>query len=203
MKNGSSLLSTRNCRPQNHSSSNPFDLDYELFVPADCPVPIGSSGETKRLGAYIYDKGTRNVTHAHELVLNSDVPAKIVGGNQAEFGVDESGRYRALLTARYQVATGKGGVIDGNYDLGRFYANNDPDTFSPTGDPFGEVKITYVKSSMTSSIAGTEVPLSNTSYTWTAQVWGGVSPFSYQWYYQGITGWKREFVHDQQRHTRF
>jgi hypothetical protein len=53
-------------------SSNLYNLDYELVIPSECPIPLASPGtETKYAAAKIWDLGGSDMTQAAVEVKNS------------------------------------------------------------------------------------------------------------------------------------
>lgn len=171
---------TRNCPLVAKNGSDVYDLEYALLIPANCPVPIGQRGERKRAGARIVDGGAADFAFAEVVVRNSDgvgvaidfdafVPAD--GGRIAEPGTE------------YSAAMGSIVDLDRAYDYGFFRALRD---YGDAGGPYGELKITYVRSAMANVIDGTPIPPRNSTATWRATVTGGVPPYSYYWYRDGM-----------------
>lgn len=174
---------TRNCPLVAKGGSDVHELEYELLIPANCPVPIGSSGETKRAGAYIRDGGVAEFNYAVAIVENAN--GGIVGRNYDYFSypVGSSGETEAEPTTNYQAATVSTLNLNNAYDYGYFEVTNNLDQLG-TG-PYGEVKITYSQSVMTNVIDGTTIPPRNSTATWRAKANGGTPPYNYYWYRDG------------------
>jgi hypothetical protein len=203
-------LDTRGCPLIAQNGSDQYLLDYELLVPSDCPVPLGSRGEWKRAGAKVFDYGNRDFTYAEARVDNSD--RRRVATQIVLFRTVGAAGFAEPATA-YPAGTGGslGTPLDRLYDFGFFYATNNSDG-GTTFDPYAHVKITYAASVMTNVIAGTSIPPRNASASWSAEVTGGTPPYSFYWYrdgalvgnsqyYTGATGtenfWLRVAVVDQ------
>lgn len=174
---------TQNCPVERYGGSDTYGIQYELTLPARCPVPHGLRGEKKRAGARVFDTGNRDFTFAEVAVENSD--GKLPVQRLFSFIADETGRYGAVPRTEYDAATGSQHVLNYNqlYDRGYFSVTNNQ-TASQPGDPFGEVRITYQPTSAT-LVVGPTVPLGNTSHTWSANVSGGTQPYTYTWYRDG------------------
>ncbi len=93
----------------------------------------------------------------------------------------------------YKAGTGGTGLnLDNKYDYGTFYATNNP-AGGTLFDPYGEIKITYQASAISTVINGTSIPPRNSSATWQAAVTGGTPPYSYYWYRDGALVGTSEF----------
>jgi hypothetical protein len=165
--------------------SNPYDLDFAMMFPANCPVPLGSVGEYKRAGATVYDRGQQgDFFDARGEVYTSDgmfapnaldprLPARHVTRFQSV-----GGQGQAELLVHYQAATG------GNpwHDSGRFRAFNTTDR---SDDAHAEIRITYSDADLRVATVGPINPHRNTLTTWSAAISGGVAPFEYRWHRDG------------------
>jgi hypothetical protein len=193
---GCDMPDTRGCPLVAHSSSNSYLLDYELLIPSHCPVPLGTIGEWKRAGARVFDYGNRDFLYAEARVADSEL---ITRGSQVVRFSDYGEYSLAQPTTVYQAAVAGGfAQIQNRYDYGWFYATNSAmGGFS--GDPFGQIRITYTPTAMTNLIAGSSIPPRSATATWQASVSGGVPPYSFYWYrdsalvgtsqyYSGLTG---------------
>lgn len=174
---------TRNCPLEGRAGADVYDLEYELLIPADCPVPIGAAGETKRAGAYIRDGGVAQFDYAVAFVKNS--AGQVVGDDYDFFSFipGGGGETEAEPTTLYQAATTGTLNLDNRYDYGYFEVTNDLNRVG--SGPHGEVRITYARSVMTNVIDGTPIPPRNSTVTWRAAVTGGTPPYSYYWYRDG------------------
>lgn len=155
-------------------SSNYYNLDYELLIPADCPVPLANPGtEKKYAAARILDLGTIDFTYASVKVKNSK--GETVADDAVNFfgGIAEPGE-------EYVAATGTKTFSD--HDVGIFRAWN----ISSSKTAYGETKLTYQQSSLSTRLSGTRIPAPNTSQTWTAPTTGGTPAYAYQWYRDGV-----------------
>jgi hypothetical protein len=154
-------------------SSNVYNLDYKLIIPADCPVPLASPGTEKKFAAAkIYDYGARDFNYANVKISNSKGEtvaheATVFAGIIAEVG-DE-----------YVAATGTKTYDD--YDRGFFRVYST----SNTKTAFGETKLTYQQTTLKTAVSGTTIPAPNTTHTWYAPTSGGYPGYSYQWYRDG------------------
>lgn len=181
---GACDVDTRNCQLEATNGSDEYLLEYELLIPSDCPVPLGSPGEWKRAGARVLDYGNRDFAYAQVRVENSD--GWRVGNQTALFRtVGEAGF--AEPATEYQAGTGGslGTPLDRRYDYGLFFATNNPGG-GTTFDPYAEVKITYAGSAITNVIDGTSIPPRNSTASWGAAVTGGTPPYSFYWYRDGV-----------------
>jgi hypothetical protein len=160
-----------------HPKSNQYDLDYELLIPADCPVPLASPGtEEKYASATIWDYNVEDMWFAQVEVQNSKEKTQ---GHELTLFVGSPGLKYAEPKARYTAATGTRTFSD--YDVGIFRAWNQAQTKWADG----RTKLTYQQATLSTSLVGEEIPQPNTSHTWTAPVSGGYPGFSYQWYRDG------------------
>lgn len=168
----------RNCPVIGKSpSSNIYHLDYELLIPADCPVPLASPGtEQKYAAARVWDFQAVDMRYAGVEVKNSQGTRK---ARELTLFVGTPGVMLAEPKALYTAATGTQTFSD--HDVGIFRA------FSESGDKSadGRTRLTYQQASLATSLVGEEIPQPNTSHTWTAPVSGGYPGFSYQWYRNG------------------
>jgi len=174
----------RNCEVVSKRGSDIYNIKYELVLPADCPVPLGLVGEEKRAGARIFDEGARDFSYAEVQMSNSDL--KFLVSRLFRFVSDDQGRYGAVPRTDYPAGTGShgGNNLNQKFDYG-FFAVTNSSTGTGTNDPYGELKITYKFSGMFASMSGATIPLSNTTETWTVNVSGGVSPYTYNWFRDG------------------
>jgi hypothetical protein len=175
---------TQNCPVERYGGSDTYGIQYELTLPASCPVPLGARGETKRAGARIFDTGNRDFTFAEVAVENSD--GKLLVQRLFRFVSDETGRYGAVPRTEYPAGTGSPNTFNFNnlYDFGYFAVTNNQ-TQSQPADPYGVVRIKYRDAPMNASIGGPAVPLGNTTQTWGANGSGGIQPYTYTWYRDG------------------
>lgn len=173
---GCEEASVRNCPIiEADPSSNYYSLDYELLIPADCPVPLADPGnEEKYAAAEIWDFNGIDMEWAKVEVHNSSgtrVISKVV-----PFLVYEDLVGYAQPSASYTAATGKKTFDD--YDIASFHAWR----VSPVAAAKGRTKLTYQQTTLSTRVSGETVPLPSTSHTWSAPVSGGYPGFTYQWY---------------------
>jgi hypothetical protein len=173
------------CTITSHSSSNSYEMDYQLLLPSPCPAPLAYIGEVKTAAGRIYDRGAPDFNFAELRVFNSqgvskaDVITRFVIRTVSE----------AEPRVSYAAGTGAGNV--GNpmpnttRDYGRFMAFNAAGIDYPN-NPFGEVEIRYTQSPVVASIGGSDIPPLNTVQTWTAQASGGSGGYVYRWYRDGV-----------------
>lgn len=168
----------RNCPVIGKSpESNIYNLDYELLIPADCPIPLASPGtEQKYAAATVWDFQAVDMRYASVEVKNSDGSRK---ARELTIFVGTPGLMFAEPKALYTAATGTQTFSD--HDIGIFRA------YSASGDKSadGRTKLTYQQANLSTSLVGEQIPLPNTSHTWTAPVSGGYPGFTYQWYRDG------------------
>ncbi len=182
---------TRNCPLIGKGGSDVYELEYELLIPSNCPVPIGTPGEIKRAGAYVRDRGKDEFVYAVAIVTNS--AGQNVGFDFDLFRLIDGGDdgAEAEPTTTYRAATAGSVNLDNAYDYGYFEATND---LSRTGSgPHGEIKITYTRSAIANVIDGTSIPPRNSTATWRASVTGGAPPYNYYWYRDGTLVGTSEF----------
>lgn len=164
----------RNCPVVGKSpSSNLYNLEYELLIPADCPIPLASPGlETKYAAARLADLGVSDFNYAIVKVKNSK--GETIADDATVFlgGIAEPAE-------EYVAATGTKRFDD--YDVGIFRAWNAAGTKAAAG----ETRLTYQQSSLATRLAGTRIPQVNSSQTWTAPSSGGYPAYSYRWYRDG------------------
>ena len=172
------LTRVRECRLDDYSYDDRRLLEYQLVIPANCPVPIGTRGEVKQAGAFIYDYGYSDFRYGMVVIRNSN------GGYVEDnwtFFVAESDRAVAYPNTMYRAATGSSGSTLPP-DQGTFRATNQLSINGSAGDAFGIVTITYAHSAMTNRISGDQIPRANTVHTWSAAASGGATPYTYHWY---------------------
>jgi hypothetical protein len=158
-------------------ATNLYNLDYELLIPADCPVPLATPGsEEKYAAARILDLNTADMTYASVEVENSKGDRKAY---ELVVFLGPAGLRFAEPRAKYVAATGT--QTFGDHDVAKFRA------LSQSGDKaaFGGTKITYQQTTMATKLTGENIPQPNTSHTWHAPVTGGYPGFTYQWYRDG------------------
>lgn len=158
-------------------SSNVYHLDYELVIPAKCPIPLASPGsETKYAAARIWDLSGSDMNFAKVEVTNS-AGARVA--LQVSPFLVASGAGYAEPRAEYVAATGKKTFSD--YDMATFTALHTTTGVSAKG----KTKLTYQQTTLSTRLAGEPIPLPNTTHTWTAPVSGGYPGFLYNWYRDG------------------
>ncbi|WP_420126812.1 PKD domain-containing protein [Longimicrobium sp.] len=158
-------------------SSNMYNLDYELVIPAECPIPLASPGtETKFAAARIWDFNGSDVNVARVVVKNS--AGKKVSEESVPFLIGAGAGF-AEPRAEYTAATGKRTFAD--HDTATFEAFN----ISTGARANGKTKLTYQQTNLSTRLVGEIVPLSGTTHTWTAPVSGGYPAFAYTWYRDG------------------
>jgi hypothetical protein len=168
-----------NCKVTEAPSSNPYQLDWAGYIPANCPVPLGQVGERKRVGADVFDKGTQEFFYIEVLVRNLDGQIPRGDGPRGLASiVDRFFGDMASPRLEYEAATA------GYIDYGHFSVLRGDFTHFPD-DPQAKLKIEYTNSTMMASIQGTTVPHSTTTQMWAAGVSGGASPYTYAWYRDG------------------
>lgn len=168
-----------NCKVSEMPSSNPYQLDWAGYIPSSCPVSLGQPGETKTVGADVFDKGTQefffievNVRNGYGQIPPGNGHNGLASTIQPFFGNKASPRLN------YAAATA--GTIDrGSFEVLRHNFGQYED------DPRATLEITYTSSHMVTIIQGPTVPQSNTTQMWTAGVSGGASPYTYAWYRDG------------------
>ncbi|HEY7767322.1 hypothetical protein [Longimicrobium sp.] len=153
--------------------SNVYHLDYQLIIPADCPVPLASPGtEKKYAAARVYDLGDVDFFEATVTIKNSKGETLAEDASFFFGGIAEP-------SDEYIAATGKKTFDD--YDVGTFRAFSSD--FSKTA--YGQTKLTYQQSSLATKLTGTVIPSPNTTHTWYAPTSGGTPGYMYQWYRDG------------------
>lgn len=158
-------------------SSNLYYLDYELMIPADCPIPLANPGtEKKYAAARVRDLNGVDMEWARVEVKNSN--GERVASNTIAFLVI-GGIGQAEPTEEYTAATGTSSVSD--YDMATFTAWSTTTGVSAKGT----TKLTYQPTTLSTKLSGEAVPLPNTTHTWNAPTTGGYPGFSYQWYRDG------------------
>lgn len=122
------------------------------------------------------DLGNKDMYWATVEVRNSN--GTLMAHNTTMF-LQAEGFTVARVQDEYVAATGKRTFSD--YDRAEFRA------WHPTNGKVarGETKLTYQQTSLSTRVAGEEVPPPNTTQTWFAPVSGGYPGFTYQWYRDG------------------
>lgn len=177
---------TRNCPLERYQGSGTYLLEYELVIPADCPVPISSAHEKKRAGATVLDYGYSDFRYAEVYMENSDRRFLVSRVFQFVVAGSNSTHTAARPSTDYPAATGGyGGGLDRAHDYGQFWVTNSTNGHAGW-EPFGEIKITYRQSALAARLDGPEIPSSNSVGTWKAAVQSGVAPYRYSWYRDGV-----------------
>lgn len=154
-------------------SSNIYNLDYRLIIPADCPVPLANPGnEKKYAAAKLFDLGEVDFYYASVKVKNSKGET-VANDATLFFGTI------AEPSDEYIAATGRKTFDD--YDVGIFRAWSQDSRKSA----YGETKLTYQESSLATKLTGTMIPSPSTTHTWDAPTSGGTPGYMYQWYRDG------------------
>jgi hypothetical protein len=184
--------SANQCPLDPDQASNVYQLDYEVTAPYECPVPIAVKGERKQAAGIVWDRGNRDFASDLLQMFNSR-------NQQLQSGADlfqlVGGVYQAQPEVFYSGATGVSSVQNGQLlpnplppeasDHGRFYAlfrSSDSPSSSPAS---GLLKVLYEWGDVRLAVSGSEIPLRNTSRTWTASASNGTSPYRYEWYRDG------------------
>jgi hypothetical protein len=175
----------RGC-PVEDASDGLHNLQTQMVLPSDCPVSLSRIGEVKYTGARVLDPnhymndGRTTVTNsANELEMRVD----------AKYQEDVFDGWSIIMEAYYPAATGfysnwpnYGEQLSGSADdYGLFQSG----PYSGWWEAYARVQITYKRSAALASVSGPDVPLSNTSGTWTAGASGGTAPYTYAWYRNG------------------
>lgn len=169
------------------------NLDYTAVMPSDCPVPLGSVGEEKFIGANVIDYNPDFATNYREVkitVRNSGDAVK--GTNTALFKFYNGPGRRAQPLVFFPAATGySGSVTNGQLlpasakDKGKFEAFKQSGALASAA----RLHVEYIGSVLTASISGPDLPLSNQDATWYASAAGGTPPYVFQWYRNGSAVW--------------
>lgn len=177
---------TQNCTLEEHSTSNQYQLNYQLLLPHPCPAPLAFIGELKDAAGKIKDEGAINFSFSEIKVYNSNNTRD--WENVSRFTV-ENGINTSSPRVQYQAGTAATAATsplpNSVTDFGRFTAFNSGG-YTRTDNPYGVVRIGYRNSPVSASIGGEDVPPANTSQTWNANPSGGSIPYSYTWYRDGI-----------------
>jgi hypothetical protein len=160
-------------------SSNVYKIDYELLIPADCPIPLASPGtEVKYAAARLTDLDGVDMQAARIDVTNSKGAS--VGSQVTPFVGVGTGVALAEVRAEYVAGTGTRSFSD--YDMASFRAWH-PGTGKTAK---GQTRLTYQQTNLSTSVSGERVPLPNSSHTWNAPAAGGYPGYSYQWYQNDV-----------------
>ncbi|HEX8454803.1 MAG TPA: hypothetical protein VF647_22185 [Longimicrobium sp.] len=156
-----------------------YELEFELVIPAECPVPLANPGiEKKYAAAKIWDRGTEDMYYASVKVRNS--AGKEVESELTIFLRDFVGNRYAVPRAEFVAASGAGTFTD--TDLVTFHAS------SQTGNKLaqGRTTLRYRQTTLSTRLVGEKIPPPNTTQTWSAPVTGGYPGFTYAWYRDGM-----------------
>jgi len=157
-------------------SSNVYNIQYDLLIPADCPIPLASPGSEKKFAAaMLTDLYPVDMRYARIEIKNSK--GNSIGSEVTSFF--GSGNAVAEVREEYVAATGTGSFSD--YDMATFTAWSSDASKTAKG----QTKLTYQQSSLSTSVSGERVPLPGSSHTWDAPTAGGYPGYSYQWYRDG------------------
>lgn len=161
-------------------------MDYELEIPKDCPVPLGAIGEEKTAGAFVYDYGDQDFLNGIVVIRNAADEYVQTSLDKFRYeSADENGnpvrRYTAFPKARYRASTTA--CLANDYAL--VFASNQIGIEPRPGDPYGRVTLTYERSDIRAAVKGPIIPTSNEIGTWSANVSGGYTPYTYRWYRDG------------------
>jgi len=161
-------------------------LQTQMILPSDCPVSLSHIGEVKFTGAKVLDPN-QHMRAGQAKVWNSAGNIQMIA--PAEYQEDVFSGWSVIMEAYYPAATAFNSYWP-NYGEQLSGSANDYGQFS-SGPSAGwweasaTVQITYKRSAAVASISGPDVPLSNTSGTWTGGASGGSAPYSYAWYRNG------------------
>jgi len=176
--------SIRNC-PLQASSNTALGLQYEMVLPSNCPVPLSAYGEAKYTGANIIDP---NYYMKVAKVTVENTYGQVKAADLAFYEYDFNDQWSVIVETYYPAATaGAGNVLPPSGQSVAYY----DDGIFESGPQFGyypawgQLRITYISASVHAAIAGPDVPLSNTSSTWSVDASGGTTPYSYNWYRNG------------------
>ena len=168
----------RECPLDDYAYDDQRLIEFELVIPANCPVPIGTRGEVKEAGAHIYDYGHSDFIWGTVVIRNSN--GAYMDDGVAPFRSDGA-RMTAFPITAYRAATGGSGTTLPP-DQGTFRATNVLSINGAPFDAFGIVTITYAFSAMSNRISGDQIPRANTVQMWSAAASGGATPYTYHWY---------------------
>lgn len=179
---GCSLSEVNDCPLHPGSNSNTYGLSYDVRQPEKCPVSLGAIGENHRIGGVVTATSTAPANEVIE-VRNSLDEIKNASG---DFFRQFQGKNQALPVVNYPAATGARGILTdqvppGANDESYWNAFNASNQILATG----HLTVTYQPSPVNMVVAGNDLPLHNTSQSWTATASNGTAPYSYAWYRDG------------------
>lgn len=167
------------------TSGNSFDLQYSMVIPSDCPVPLTSYGELKFTGASVTDpNGVMEelevaVYNTNGSFVNSRLVKYRERGDGSRSGIADV-VYPAGTAGQKRFANPAPGQPSPFYDDGVFSSGRSGQVLVT-----GDLRITYKGASVDADIIGPDVPLRNTTATWSATASGGSAPYTYEWYRNG------------------
>jgi hypothetical protein len=176
--------SVRGCSVTQTNGS--FDnLQVQMVLPSDCPVDLSAIGQVKYTGAEIIDP---DGSMTDELTTVRNAAGQAVMISPAKYSDDYLDGWSVSTEVYYPAAT----AFNSNWPSYGQQLSGSADDYGEfdSGDYLGTlasatVQITYKRSSAVASISGPDLPLSNTSATWSASASGGTTPYSYAWYRNG------------------
>lgn len=167
-----------NCPVISRENAAIYELDFDLVIPAECPIPLADPGnEKKYAAANIFDRGAEDMLYAFVNVENS--AGEKVESEVTVFVRNLVGVQFAVPRIEYVAATGAATFTD--TDLVTFSAH------SQTGNKYarGRTRLNYRQSTLSTQLTGEKIPASNSTHTWSAPVTGGYPGFTYAWYRDG------------------
>lgn len=176
----------RSCELTDLVSDNGHGLSYDVRIPSSCPVPLGSIGEQKTFAATMVDGSPHDYNIALIVVKNSN--GSEIGSDEVVFLPTINGAYRATPTTNFAASTGYTGSITNNQVLPDDKRDYGIITGFLTNNQVGvngRLYMNYIGTNVQGTIAGPDVPLSNSGATWYGSASGGTGPYAYAWYQNG------------------
>jgi hypothetical protein len=181
---GCTLGEVNGCQLHPGSSSNPYGLSYDGRQPTKCPVPLGAIGEYHSIGGVVTGYSTAPLANE---IIEVDNSAGVYKNMNGDFFQQYQGKKQALPVVDYEAATGSQEFLyDGSTPLGSedysFWNSYD---YNATILETGHLTVTYKGALVNTSVAGNDLPLHNTSQSWTVSASNGSTPYTYTWYREG------------------
>lgn len=171
------------CDVTTHGGAFDHDIFHDVVIPSECPVPLANPGsERKMVGAYVVEQHVDEPPEFTDAVVNvRNVDGEYQFGRFHSFREVDDFTSEVYVEVEYIAATANSLVTDKDYGIIEGWHGR-----NQTLVAFAEIEITYTPSDIEAEVGGPDLPLSNTSQTWSVSADGGVPAYSYDWFRDSV-----------------